>query len=75
MSQAKVAGPPWGRASRRSKLRECLRRQWPDHLSSGHLGTESSDDADADASSIQGEGEEGTDDEEEEEEEEEARFV
>ena len=41
MCQAKVAGPPWGRASPRSELRECLRRKWPDHLSSAHLGSQS----------------------------------
>eukprot|EP00959_Pyramimonas_sp_CCMP1952_P314994 6593115-Pyramimonas_sp.AAC.1 len=40
MSQAKVARLPWGRASPRSELRGCLRRKWPDHLGSGHIGTQ-----------------------------------
>ena len=44
MSQAKVAGPPWARAPPRSALRGCLRRKWPDHLSSGHLETQSCED-------------------------------
>ena len=43
MSQATVTGPPWGRALPRSELRECLRRKWSDHLSSGHLGTQNSE--------------------------------
>ena len=44
LSRAKAAEPPWGRASSRSELRGCLWRKWPDHLGSGHLGTQISDD-------------------------------
>eukprot|EP00959_Pyramimonas_sp_CCMP1952_P338612 7091107-Pyramimonas_sp.AAC.1 len=39
MSQAEVARPAWGRASRRAELRRCLGRKGPDHLTSGHPGT------------------------------------
>eukprot|EP00959_Pyramimonas_sp_CCMP1952_P122167 2553700-Pyramimonas_sp.AAC.1 len=42
MSQAKVARPLWRRASPMSELTGCLRRNWPHHLSSGHLETQSS---------------------------------
>eukprot|EP00959_Pyramimonas_sp_CCMP1952_P167350 3497535-Pyramimonas_sp.AAC.1 len=37
MSQAKVAGPLLGRASRNPEFRGCLRRRFPDHLKSKHL--------------------------------------
>ena len=37
MSQAKVAGPPWGRASRNPEFRGCLRQKRPDHHGAGHL--------------------------------------
>ena len=44
MSQAEVARPLWGRAYQRSTLRGCLKRKWPEHLSSGHPGTQSCED-------------------------------
>ena len=44
MLQAKVARPQWGRAPPRSALRGCRRRQWPEHLTSGRLGTQSCED-------------------------------
>ena len=44
MSQAKVAGPPWGRAFLRSELRGWLMRKWPDHQGAGHFGTLSCED-------------------------------
>ena len=44
MSQAKVAGPPWGRASRNPEFRGCLTRKLQDHLSSGHLRGQSCED-------------------------------
>ena len=49
LSRAKAVGPPWGRASSRSELRGCLRRKWPDHLGSGHVGTQSSEDVSGDS--------------------------
>ena len=30
-----------GQGTSRSELRGCLRRKWPNHLSSGHLGAQS----------------------------------
>ena len=44
MSEGKVARPPRGMVSPRSELRGRLRRKWPDHPSSGHLGTQSCED-------------------------------
>ena len=44
MSQAELAEPLWGRAYPRSTLQGCLRRQWPEHLTSGRLGTQSCED-------------------------------
>ena len=44
MSPAKVAGPPWSKASPRSNLRGRLRQKWPDHHGAGHLRGQSCDD-------------------------------
>ena len=38
------AREPWGNASPRSEFGGCTKRNWPDHLSSGHLGTQSCED-------------------------------
>ena len=44
MSQAKVAGPPWGTALPRSELRGYLKRKLPEHLTPGRVGTQSCED-------------------------------